>query len=125
MGINGIEKIFNAFKSAQRFENAFLRGMDKLSKTSKRIHSPRITFDRHNLSELPRDITELTQGLRNPRIVAGINCGKGQSILGVRIQDGDEIVGQLAFNFRQNKGGCTKAAFKKSDSGTLKIFADS
>lgn len=112
MGINGIEKIFNAFKSAQRFENAFLRGMDKLSKTSKRIHSPRITFDKHNLSELPRDITELTQGLRNPRIVAGINCGKGKSILGVRIQDGDEIVGQFAFNFRQNKGGSPSTQVK-------------
>lgn len=129
MGINGLNSLFNLFKSSQRFEQKFLQVMDKLSKTSKRVHSPRITFDRHNIPELGKAFTEITHGLKNPRITAGLNCGKGQSIMGLRIQDGDEIVGHFAFSLRQNTGGSPSLQTKlqilnheqKAISGSLMI----
>ncbi len=102
MGINGLGTLFNALKSSKSVDQKIIQVMNKLAKGNKRIRTPRMTFDKRSMAKLPEDILEFSKGLKNPRITCGLNCGNGQSVMGFKIQDGNEVVGNFAFSLTRN-----------------------
>ncbi len=129
MGINALNGFIKTFNKAKSADRKIFMVLDSLASMKTRIKSPTFTFSGSNLNELPKPIQELTHGLKRPSLTLRFNGGNGQGIFGIRIKDGDEIVGNIALNMHKNRGKAPhiqtkfeyKANNKNAFSGSMSI----
>ncbi len=100
MGINGILKIMGGIRS----EKDFIRVCQTFAKNGKRVQSTRLPLQGEDLKILPEALQQMTKGLKKPVVTVGYNSSKGQSILGMRINDGNKPVSAVAISFDTTRG---------------------
>lgn len=106
MGINGITNILRGMRSSRKAVNKQLLELcDTLSKTQKRTHSTRLPISGQDIQTyLPKPFQELVAGLKNPTVTVGYNAGKGQSVIGMSIKEGNKPIGGITFALDSTRG---------------------